>query len=247
MSIGKLGRSLAAMTALSACVLAWAQPAGPGMGAQGGMRGGGPLLSAEERAGFCDRMQASKTDEERRAVMDEAHRLMSERAAQRGMAPPTHARPPEGPPRGYGPGMRSQCLREIEPAPARSGAAAPAADAGRAVERLAEQSEQGIRYVSGGVGTDQVEAMQQVAGRYSMRLTFASTDGAYLADVTVRVLDAGGKTVFSANGVGPLLYVQIPPGKYRIIAVDSGGIERSARLAVPRNGAIRQTLRWPAV
>ncbi len=91
--ISLLGAALATPT--------FAQP-GPGMGGMGGMgpgqgRGfafnkgntpGWTLMTAEERTAHRDKMLAAKTYDECRAMQDEHHKAMEERAKEKGVALP---------------------------------------------------------------------------------------------------------------------------------------------------------------
>lgn len=56
---------------------------------------------------------------------------------------------------------------------------------------VSAMTQNGIRYVSGGVGMTQQEALKAMRKDYNLLLTFAvKKSGAYLADVQVRIQDA---------------------------------------------------------
>ena len=60
-----------------------------------------------------------------------------------------------------------------------------------------------------------------------MRLMFAlAGSGEYLADVTVKLVDAYGDTVLDAVSDGPLFYARVPPGRYRITVASAGSRRR---------------------
>ncbi|MFT3848286.1 MAG: hypothetical protein QM739_06290 [Propionivibrio sp.] len=71
---------------------------------------------------------------------------------------------------------------------------------------------------SGGVGDEALEAMHQEAAAYNVHLTFSTRDGAYLANIPFTVVRSGGETLFSGVSDGPLLYLRLEPGRYRISA-----------------------------
>lgn len=76
-----------------------------------------------------------------------------------------------------------------------------------------------IEYRSGGVGTDEREALFAVAEDYGLKLVFAAEDKSdYHADVAVSVADRAGQTIFEASNTGPYLFVALPPGKYELTA-----------------------------
>ena len=103
-----------------------------------------------------------------------------------------------------------------------------------------------IRYLAGGVGEDARAAMQGAARDYNLHLSFAAgRDGHYVPDVHVKLRDAQGTTVFDLANAGPLLYVQLAPGRY-VIEADYQGIVRSRTVTI--DGVARTTfLHWPEV
>jgi hypothetical protein len=79
------------------------------------------------------------------------------------------------------------------------------------------QTDQGIRYVSGGIGEGERAELEALSGQFNLRLLFAMQDsGNYLADVEVRILDSRGATVLSAESRGPWFFAELPPGSYTV-------------------------------
>jgi hypothetical protein len=72
--------------------------------------------------------------------------------------------------------------------------------------------------MTGGVGSDSREAMMTRYGDYNLHLAFAEPDGSYLAAVRVSVRDAQGQVIYDGPSVGPYLFLEVPPGRYRITA-----------------------------
>lgn len=96
---------------------------------------------------------------------------------------------------------------------------APVDNTGVQVQR---QEQNGITYLSGGIGEDESKAIQQTTG-YNLHMTFAvGTDNKYIPDVDVVIQKAQGQTVLTLNDAGPLVYVQLPPGKYTVVATRNG-------------------------
>lgn len=112
---------------------------------------------------------------------------------------------------------------------------------------VSAMTQNGIRYVSGGVGMTQQEALKAMRKDYNLLLTFAvKKSGAYLADVQVRIQDAKGKNVLEAVSSGPFFYAKLPQGRYRITAESDGKpISKSARIR--KNGASDLYFYWDAV
>jgi hypothetical protein len=88
----------------------------------------------------------------------------------------------------------------------------------------AEMTQNGLRYVTGGIGADAVAAFKQAAPKYPLELLFAqkaTPNDVYLADVKVMIRQSG-KVMLDAKSGGPFLLVQLLPGKYQIEASSDG-------------------------
>ncbi|KDP85569.1 hypothetical protein ACU4GI_31970 [Cupriavidus basilensis] len=93
----------------------------------------------------------------------------------------------------------------------------------------------GIPYVSGGIGEDEVKAMRSMTTRFNVRLGFYDAKGgAALSDVAVTVEDASGKRRLRVVTAGPLLYMKLPPGAYTLRA-QFRGESQSRQVTVGRN------------
>lgn len=99
----------------------------------------------------------------------------------------------------------------------------------------------GIAYVSGGIGEDEVAAMKKMAAQYSLRVMVAGQGGEYLSDVDVTIASAAGKQVFSARTDGPILLVRLPAGRYRVSAT-SGQASAAHAVVVPAHGTAQLDL-----
>lgn len=89
------------------------------------------------------------------------------------------------------------------------------------------QSDRGIRYVSGGVGEGERDALNALSDQFNLRLLFAMQgSGDYLSDVGVKILDSEGKVILSAQSRGPWFLTQLPPGAYTVEAMAMGQIQR---------------------
>lgn len=101
----------------------------------------------------------------------------------------------------------------------------------------------GIRYATGGIGESGQQAMEQLAEGMNLRLVFARPDGAYVANVDVEIADRNGSKIFAVGAADPLLYVQLPPGSYRVKATAAGqAVER--KVDVPAKGHKVENFRW---
>ena len=90
------------------------------------------------------------------------------------------------------------------------------------------QQQSGISYLSGGIGEDESKAIQQTTG-YNLHLTFSvGAENKYIPDVDVVIQKAQGQTVLTLSQAGPLVYVQLPPGKYTVVATRKGEERRDS-------------------
>ena len=96
----------------------------------------------------------------------------------------------------------------------------------------------GITYLSGGIGEDEARAIEQAQG-YNLHMTFAiGPENKYVPDVDVTVQKVSGEIVLTLSDAGPLVYVQLPPGKYNVVATRNGEARRDT--AEVGSGAARK-------
>jgi hypothetical protein len=99
-------------------------------------------------------------------------------------------------------------------------------------------------FVCGGVGQADQEAMKAQAGKHSMMLTFAVSNGAYLADVDVQITDTKGGVALSASCSGPIMLVDLPPGTWHVTAKVKGQ-SRSKTISTRAGHGAQATFVWP--
>ncbi|VVQ32122.1 hypothetical protein PS943_02694 [Pseudomonas fluorescens] len=88
--------------------------------------------------------------------------------------------------------------------------------------QVQQQQQNGITYLSGGVGEDEARAIQQTQG-YNLHMTFSTgPKDEYVPDVNLVIQKNPGQPVLTLSEAGPLVYVQLPPGKYTVIATRNG-------------------------
>jgi hypothetical protein len=84
------------------------------------------------------------------------------------------------------------------------------------------RTSEGHRYVTGGIGADEVEALRQEAPAFSLQLITAARTGAYLAGTHVRITGPGNNVVLDTTLDAPWLLVDLPGGRYTVRATHSG-------------------------
>ena len=104
-----------------------------------------------------------------------------------------------------------------------------------------------VPMVCGGVGNDERRELAAQAGSASLWLEFSLAGrGNYIADVDVTITPANG-AAFTAKTDGPICYLQLPPGRYKVDAMYHG-TRRSANATLPAKAgkAVRVALSFPA-
>lgn len=77
----------------------------------------------------------------------------------------------------------------------------------------------GTVYLNGGVGKLQAQRMRQDAPNWPLRLSFSDrSNNEFVAGVRLMVFDHRGRAVLRLTDAGPMTFVQLPSGDYRITA-----------------------------
>lgn len=105
---------------------------------------------------------------------------------------------------------------------------------------------EGVRYLAGGVGIEARKAMRAEARDYTAMLSFSGgKDEHYLANVDLTVRDQRGAIVFEIARAGPLVYLDLEAGRYRVEA-RHGKLLRTATLTLDGVGQSAAYLHFPA-
>lgn len=94
------------------------------------------------------------------------------------------------------------------------------------------QKNDGISYITGGVGDEELAELIAQESNFNSRILLSSSYGEYLSDVAVRFLDKKNVEVLRVMGAGPFLYVNLPPGSYKVEAASSSGEIQSKKINV---------------
>lgn len=88
--------------------------------------------------------------------------------------------------------------------------------------QLQPQEQNGVRYVQGGIGQDEANALRKTTG-YDLHVELSTgPQGKFQSGATVDIQNAQGQPVLSVMDAGPLLYVQLPAGKYKVTGTAQG-------------------------
>jgi hypothetical protein len=105
-----------------------------------------------------------------------------------------------------------------------------------------------VQYASGGITSDEADAMRAQAHDYSLEVTMAAPSqfpgyNDFVAGTAVRVTDDNGIVVLDTRDAGPILLADLPPGNYTIEAADNGNVQTRHVHVGPRRRA-QVTFLW---
>ena len=96
-------------------------------------------------------------------------------------------------------------------------------------------TDDGVRFVSGGIGTHDARHIRALQKDFRLKLQFAASSGHFLSEVRVQIRNATGGTVVELTTEGPVLLVDLPAGSYALHAeYDESEVEKP--LTVPAKG-----------
>ena len=101
----------------------------------------------------------------------------------------------------------------------------------------------GIPYLSGGIGDEELEEIDRARPNYNTRLVLAEASGAYVSNVTLKLANVLGEPILSLDSAGPLVLLQLPPGSYLINATYEGRTVQK-RFDVRDNTAQSVSILW---
>jgi len=78
--------------------------------------------------------------------------------------------------------------------------------------------QEALSWMSGGIGDEALQAMRKQAAAYNVHVLFTDRQGSYLANIPFNVTARDGRQIYSGVSDGPLLYLRLPVGSYRVSA-----------------------------
>ncbi len=107
------------------------------------------------------------------------------------------------------------------------------------------RTDQGIRYISGGVGEGERAELNALSNQFNLRLLFAMQgSGEYLSAVQVNILDTHGGSVMSVKSKGPWFLAQLPPGDYMVEALTIDRTSQQKKVHIEGSGQSRLDFYW---
>lgn len=109
---------------------------------------------------------------------------------------------------------------------------------------LEVKSENGITYVTGGIGDEEMAQLKAQQGNFNVQVLLTAQHGEYLGEALARVIGADGADLAVIENAGPYVYVQLKPGSYTFeVTAKEGGI-RKFEFTVPPQHTVKQVLRF---
>ena len=84
-----------------------------------------------------------------------------------------------------------------------------------------------VAYLNGGAGLDEMAYLKSRSREFPLQVLFSGRGGEYVVADSVTVRE-GGREVASVRDAGPLLMLQVPPGRYIVEARFGDSTERRA-------------------
>lgn len=98
--------------------------------------------------------------------------------------------------------------------------------------------------MNGGVGDAQAAYMQSVAKNWPVRIMFSQLKAnEYVADVKLLITNGRQATMLELDGAGPLTYVELPAGKYKVSAVHEGQTQ-TRQISIGKGGQSNLHFHW---
>lgn len=101
----------------------------------------------------------------------------------------------------------------------------------------------GVPYLSGGIGDEELEEIDRARPSYNTRLVFSEASGAYVSNVALNLATVLGEPIVSLSSAGPMVLLQLPPGSY-LITTSYDGKTLQKRLDVRDNTARTVSIFW---
>ncbi|MFA7351490.1 MAG: hypothetical protein WC009_12080 [Methylotenera sp.] len=101
-----------------------------------------------------------------------------------------------------------------------------------------------VRFMSGGVGHDEVVEMRKTAKRYTLNLLFSEGKvGRAVTGHNVDIYNEQDQQVFRLKNAQPVLYVNLPAGNYMVLA-NNNGVKLRHKFSLKENITQKIILNW---
>ena len=106
---------------------------------------------------------------------------------------------------------------------------------------------EGIQYITGGIGSEESEAMIELGKKWPLTLEFSQDHPErplWVADVDVKIINQKQKVIFTAVSEGPILLINLEPGTYNMEFVfEKKSLKRKVK--IEEGKAQKLPIAWP--
>ena len=113
----------------------------------------------------------------------------------------------------------------------------------------AEQHQGAVGYITGGIGEREAKLFEQQMSKHSLAIELLEHAGKaeeFTADAKVKIADMHGHTVLDAKAGGPFMLVDLPPGRYSVVATLKHDILKKSAVVVRHGKLARATFEFRA-
>jgi len=112
-----------------------------------------------------------------------------------------------------------------------------------------EQHEGSVGYLTGGIGKSEAHLFEHEMAKHPLAIELLEHSGKYeefTADAKIKIIDQHGRTVLDAQAAGPFMLVDLPPGRYSIVATLKNDTMKKKDAWVRKGEVARATFEFPA-
>jgi PEGA domain len=111
------------------------------------------------------------------------------------------------------------------------------------------QMNQGIEYISGGIGSEESEAILALGPKWPLTLEFSQAHAErplWVADVSVKIINLKTqKVIFTGLSDGPIMLINLPSGQYQL-NLEFEGRPLNKQIQLDANKPQKLSIAWPA-
>jgi hypothetical protein len=122
-------------------------------------------------------------------------------------------------------------------------AVALSANAAWGADMLEAHQQGDVSYISGGIGSDETDALALVKQDYNLHLTSTDATGHYLSGERIIIRNAADAIVVDVVAQGPLFFASLPHGRYRIESMN-GSESKTFKATIKKGVTLRKQFVW---
>ena len=101
----------------------------------------------------------------------------------------------------------------------------------------------GISYLSGGIGDEEVAQLTAQEHQFNLRLKITGMGGEFIGGAKLALRDASGNALLNMEDAGPYVYMLLNPGSYTLQIAAANGNAKTMTIKIPANGAVKDQVR----